>query len=224
MKPYLIVLPVLALVVVAVLVMRQRSRSAVSEGGGVSVALQTLEEKLAALATCGITLRPEFSVDDLLSSWGRAQYEEPGFDMTLVGVGMTQEEPPWTPRSDMLWHFDTECIEDHGSYVAIATRLKELAGGSLPLTRIEDYVDLEEGEAWLSFEIGGKTTKIDCQVDDDWVDAAVFAPFVRLLADHDPSKIFLYYNLGGQDCIIGCLDKADYGKLRKLIPGVEPLQ
>lgn len=149
-------------------------------GGDSSPSPKTLEEKLEALASCGIKLRPEFSVDDLLSSWGRAEYEEPGFSMTLVGVGMTQEEPPWTPRSKNLWHFDTECIEDHGSYVDIAKRMVEMADGSLPLTDIEDYVDIEEKKAWLSFKLDGKPIRFDCEVDNDWVDSKVFGHFVNL--------------------------------------------
>jgi hypothetical protein len=68
-------------------------------------------------------LRPEFSIADLLSSWPREDYEKRGFDMVLVGVGMTEEQAPWRYRSDNLWHFDAECIEDHGSYVAIAKRI-----------------------------------------------------------------------------------------------------
>ena len=199
------------------------NKSSDSSDGSSQPQPKTLEEKLEALASCGITLRSEFSVDDLLSSWDRAEYEEPGFSMTLVGVGMTQEEPPWKPRSDNLWHFDTECIEDHGSYVDIAKRMVEMAEGSLPLTDIEDYVDIEEGKAWLSFKLDGKTIKIDCAVVDDWVDSKVFGHFVRLLADKDPSKIYIYYDLGGQDCIIGCLDRENYQKLRNIIPEVEPL-
>lgn len=188
-----------------------------------ALAPKTLEEKLEALASCGISLRPEFSVNDLLSSWDRSEYEEPGFNHTLVGVGMTQEKPPWTPRSTNLWHFDTECIEDHGAYVDIATRMAELAGGSLPLMSIEDYVDIEEGSAWLAFKLDGRAIKIDCEVKDDWVDPKIFGHFVRLLATKDSSKIFFYYDLGGQDCIIGCLDRQNYKKLRGLIPKVEPL-
>ncbi len=184
---------------------------------------QTLEQKLEALASCGIALRPEFSVDDLLSSWERTDYEEAGFKMTLVGMGMTQEQAPWTPRSENLWHFDTECIEDHGSYVDIAERMVELAGGSLPLTNIKDYVDLEEDVAWLSFELDDKVIKIDCTVEDDWVDPELFGHFIQLLAEKDPNKIYFYCNLGGQDCIIGCLDLENYQKLRMLIPQVTPL-
>ncbi len=74
-------------------------------------------------------------MEDLLSSWDRSGYEKPGFDLALVGMGMTQEEAPGTPRAKNLRHFDTECIEDHGAYVDIAKRMVEIADGSLPVER-----------------------------------------------------------------------------------------
>ena len=80
----------------------------------------TLEQKLATLAECGLHLAPPFTAQDLLESWPREHFEKPGFTMTLVGLGMTEERPPWRNHSINVWHFDTECIEDHGSYVRIA--------------------------------------------------------------------------------------------------------
>ena len=75
----------------------------------------------------------------------------------------------------------------------------------------------------MSFKLKGESIRIDCAVNDDWVDPNIFGHFVRLLAKSDPSKIYFYYNLGGQDCIIGCLDKVNYDILRGIIPAVEPL-
>lgn len=184
----------------------------------------TIEEKLQTLAECGLTLKKPFGIQDLVNSWGREALDKPGYDLALVCLGMTQEEPPWTPHCDNLWHFDTECIEDHGSYVRIAERLAALAQGSLPLTEIQDHVDIEEGEAWLKFDCEGKQVHIDCEVQDDWVDPALFGRFVELLARCDPTKLFIYHDLGGgQDCIIGCVTRAQYAKLRKLLPKIQPL-
>jgi hypothetical protein len=236
MKPLFIILAVIVIAVVVFLMLRNQKTGAAALTEPVNSpiptgtrtqraagSLNTLEEKIEALESCGIALRSQFSVDDLLSSWDRAEYEKPGFNLTLVGIGMTQEEPPWTPRSDHLWHFDTECIEDHGAYAEIAERMVEMAEESLPLTDIADYVDIEEGKAWLSFKLDGETIRIDCAVKDDWVDPEVFGHFVRLLAEKDSSRLYFYYDLGGQDCIIGCLDRENYSKLRKLIPKIEPL-
>lgn len=183
----------------------------------------TIEEKLQALAECGLLLRDQFGVPDLVNSWGREALDEPGYNLALVCLGMTQEEPPWTPHCDNLWHFDTECIANEGDYVDIAKRMAEMAQGSLPITDFQDYVDLEVEKAWLRFKYKDKLVHIDCEVEDDWVDPDVFGHFINLLAESDPSKLFIYYDLGGQDCIIGCLTYPLFNKLKNLIPTVKSL-
>ena len=149
--------------------------------------------------------------------------DKPGFDLALVCLGMTEEQRPWAPHCDNLWHFDTECIEDHGDYVRIGQRMNQLAQGSLALSDFQDHVDVEGGMAWLQFKCHGRTVRIECAVDNDWVDTAVFGHFVDLLAIHGPGKLYIYYDLGGQDCILGCATAAQFEKLKKLIPTVQPL-
>jgi hypothetical protein len=184
----------------------------------------TIEEKLMALADCGLKLKDEFSVDDLNESWGRKALDEPGYDLALVCLGMTKEEPPWTPHCDNLWHFDTACIEDDGDYVRIVNRMSGMAQGSLPLANVRDHVDIEAAEAWIRFTYQGEEFQIDCDVDDDWVDHKVFGHFVDLLAKHDPDKVYVYYDLGGQDCIIGCVTREQLAKLKGLIPRLQLLE
>jgi hypothetical protein len=183
----------------------------------------TIEEKLDALARCGLRLKDQFGVPDLVGSWGREALDKAGWNMALVCLGMTQEERPWTPHCDNLWHFDTECIDGNGSYVRIAMRMADMAQGSLPISNITDHVDIEAGTAWLRLECQGKQFYIDCEVQDDWVDPAIFADFVDLLANCEPRKLFIYYDLGGQDCIIGCVTLEQFAALQKLIPAVQPL-
>ena len=175
---------------------------------------KTLENKLEELKACGLQLSPPFTVEDLLKSWERKEYEKDDFDLVLVGLGMTEEQEPWRFHSANLWHFDTECIEDNGDYKKIAERLVEMTRGSLQLEDIKDHVDVEGGEAWLSFKFKGKQVKMDWKVQDDWVDSAIFSKFVELLRDSDPSKMYIYYDLHGQDCIIGCVTKNDFECLR----------
>src|SRR5690242_11181602 len=92
-----------------------------SPSGTVSSTVQTLhhktfEEKLADLKACGLELAPPFTIQDLLNSWDRSEYE------------------------------------------------KELA------------------------------------FQDDWADPKIFDKFVELLADADPSKVYISLDDGGQDC------------------------
>ena len=175
----------------------------------------TLEQKLAVLAACGLTLAPPFTVQDLLKSWSREQYEEPGFNMVLIGLAMTEEQPPWRNHCVNAWHFDTECIEDNGSYVDIAERMAELTQGSLVLENVRDQVDIEAGIANLDFEHLGESVHIDLEVNNDWVDPKVFAHFIRLLAKSDLSKVYLYHDTRGQDCVIACVTREQFAALRE---------
>ena len=204
----LVTVIIVVLVIVVVLVIRGRSHS-----GSASNKTLTMEQKLEVLANCGLRLSDPFKPADLLTSWGREDYEKPGFDLVLVGLGMAEEQEPWRNHCVNLWHFDTECIEDHGDYKRIVERMVELTQGSMPLENIHDYVDLEKKEAWLSFSFRGKEIKVKCKVEDDWVDSTIFTKFVDLLAKSAPNKVFIYYNLGGQDCIIGCVTRDELKQL-----------
>jgi hypothetical protein len=175
----------------------------------------TLEQKLAILAGCGLSLAPPFTVQDLLDSWSREQFEEPGFTLALVGLGMTEEQPPWRNHCVNAWHFDTECIEDDGSYVRIAQRMAEMTRGALVLENVRDHVDIEAGIASLDFEHSGAPIHLSFKVNDDWVDPAVLTHFVRMLAMADPSKVFLYYDTKGQDCVIACVTVYQFAALKQ---------
>ena len=174
----------------------------------------TLERKLEVLAECGLNLAPPFTAENLLKSWPREQFEKPGFAMTLVGLGMTEEQPPWRNHSVNVWHLDTECIEDTGDYVRIAERMAELTQGSLVIGNLRDQVDVEAGIANLDFDHSGRLVHLDFKVDNDWVDPAVFSHFVRLLALSDPSKVYLYHDTGGQDCVIACVTLDQFAALK----------
>lgn len=181
---------------------------------GSGIQAKTLEDRLELLDKCGLRLAAPFTTAELLESWDRRDYEKESADLVLVGLGMTEEQPPWRNHCVNLWHFDTECIEDNGDYKKIAERMVEMSQGSLLLQNIEDHVDVEKKQAWISFTFRGKRIKFDCKVKDDWVDPRLFGRFVELLSQSDPSKVYVYYDLGGQDCIIGCVTKADFQCLK----------
>lgn len=176
----------------------------------------SFEEQVATLENLGIRLRPGMTPESLLVSYGKDAYEEHPYELLLVVMGDYLEQDPFDQRlSDDIWHFDTEAIEDHGSYVAIAERIHELADGDLPLEAISDYVDIDEGVAWLSFRLNGEEYKWDLKVEDDWVDTDIFAKFDKLLSATGSKRRLTYYDLKGQDCLIGCGTPEHLQALRK---------
>jgi hypothetical protein len=174
----------------------------------------TLEKQLQILHDCGIRLAPDITKDHLLASHEREYYEAKPFLHLLVVMGGELEEGPFAYLSNDIWHFDTECIEDHGDYARIAGRMLDLAGGALPLVEIDDYVDVEEEQAWLSFKLDGVGTRWEAEVDNDWVDPQVFSVFVDLLAKQPTNKRHTYFDLQGQDCLIGCSTPEQLKRLR----------
>jgi hypothetical protein len=175
----------------------------------------SLEEQLAILASCGIRLKQNMTPDHILMSIDREALEEEGFLLLLTIMGGEVEEEPFDRLSDNIWHLDTECIDDPGSYITLAERMRDLAGGSFPLENIEDHVNIEAGEAWLAFQLNGQRHKWDLAVNDDWVDTSLFTRFAELLQTRNTGKLFTYYDLEGQDCLIGCSTRDKLNLLRK---------
>ncbi len=176
----------------------------------------SFEEQLQNLTDCGIKLRSQFSSDVLFEEWSKEDFEDEPYEMLLLSLGGDKEigTSQWTSLSNNVWHFDTECIEDHGAYIAIAERMRDLADGDLPLQKITDYVDVEEEIAWLEFELDGEKYHWDLKVEDDWVDTEIFGMFIELSEKRGSDKKYTYFDTGGQDCLIGCCTSEKLEKLR----------
>jgi len=166
------------------------------------------DEQLRVLADCGITVSASTKPEYLAGLSSGKDFEDEPYSLLLCVMGDEAEDQSQSELSgylsDNIWHFDTECIEDHGAYAAIADRMVALAQGDFPLQDIEDYVDVEEGDAWLSFTLDGRPYKWHARVDDDWVDPAIVSRLAGLLAGRNVGKRFTDIDLGGQDCLIGC--------------------
>jgi hypothetical protein len=168
----------------------------------------SFEEQIRVLAECGIVLSPAVRPESLLVSFPREAYEKDPFRLLLCVMGGEAEDESQgevgSLLSDRIWHFDAECIEDRGDYAAIARRLAVLSKGDLPIENVRDHVDVEGGEAWVSFTLDGRPYQWEAEVKDDWVDPDVLSKFAELLKSLNTGRRFTYVDLHGQDCLIGC--------------------
>jgi hypothetical protein len=131
----------------------------------------TLEQQLETLAQHGVRLNPGITIDDLLYSCERKEYETYPFHTILLVLGSEVERMPWGRHfSDQAWNFDVECIDDTGSYVTIVQNLCRVAGMPDLITEIEDFVDIENDTAWLKYTIDGQPRHCTVTVDNDWAD------------------------------------------------------
>ena len=161
----------------------------------------SFEQQLRVLQKGGIALAPGIAPEALLESFSREEFERTPYRLLLSTMGES-DGPSYL--SHQIWHFDPECIEDHGAYKHIASRFSALAGGALPLHQIEDHVDLDAAAAWLSFTLDGTPHKWTAEVNNDWVDPTVLSRFGELLVARSTDHRFTFVNLGAQDCLIGC--------------------
>jgi len=113
--------------------------------------------QLEVLERHGFTLNRGVSISDI-DRWGngRKQFESPPYTLLYRTLCQTIEIEPWiTLVKDKCWDFDTEAIEDHGSYIEILKNLQRISRGEINFENLKDFVDVEKGVAWVSFTFQG---------------------------------------------------------------------
>ena len=162
-------------------------------------AAMKLENQLESLAELGLTLNSGVTIDDLLYSFGRDEYESEPFDLILFVFGSEIEREPWG-RSvcSRVWNLDMECIGESGDYAEIVKRLREVAGQPELIADIEDFVDLESGKAWLKYNIDGESREYTVTVNDDWADPDTIS---KVMADIERDGMHFYAKDNGQASI-----------------------
>ncbi len=174
----------------------------------------TLEQQLEKLAKLGFKLNDGISIDDLLYSCDREEYESEPYDTIMFILGSEVEREPWGRYfCDQVWNFDVECIEDSGAYVTIVENMCRIAGLPNLITNLKDYVDLDNGEAWLKYTIDGKNRHFNVRVDDDWADPDTVS---AVMTDIERNGQRFYAIDNGQASILFFLDKEIARELNEL--------
>jgi hypothetical protein len=176
-----------------------------------------LEDQLDTLENLGLGLNPGVTIDELLYSFDREAYEEEPYDLILFVLGTEVERPPWG-RSvcSSAWNLDMECICETGDYVTIVSRFCEVANLKSALTDIEDYVDIESGEAWLKYVVDGQPRHFKVKVDNDWADPDTIA---AVMSDLERDGFHFYGKDNGQATIWFYLNAETAAKLNQLTNG-----
>lgn len=162
----------------------------------------SFEEQLEIFKELGFELNTGIEKSDI-DRWGENDFLDDPFSLMYMTLGQTIEREPWTPLTNKCWDFDTEAIEDHGSYVYIIKNLERITRGGLIFENVKDYVDLEEEKAWVSFTFNGKDYKWNLNVNDDWVDADLFSKIGNLTECFKSNGRYTYFDTGGQNLVIG---------------------
>ena len=176
-----------------------------------------LEQQLETLEQLGLPLNDGVTVDDLLCSWDREEYESQPYDTLLFMLGSEVERKPWGQNAcDSAWNFDVECIEGTGAYVTIVKNFCRVAGVPDLMSNLEDFVDFENELAWLNYTIDGQKRHFDIPVDNDWADPETVSAVIR---DIERNGKRFYAKDNGQASIWFYLDKETATKLNALTGG-----
>lgn len=176
----------------------------------------TFEEQLETFKQLGFNLNPGIDTADI-TRWagGHKEFEDHPYQLMYQTLGSINELEPWIPLTNRCWDFDLEAIEDHGAYVYIMENISRITNGDLIFKDIQDYVDIEEGKAWVSFTCNGDNYKWDLKVEDDWTDGDVFDKVQALAQKYKTNGKFTFFNTGGQDFVLGYYTPEELEKIRK---------
>lgn len=174
----------------------------------------TFQEQLDAFTKLGFILNSDVNIMDINRWDGEHEFEKEPYSLLYLTLGQTIEREPWTPLTNKCWDFDTEAIEDHGSYIFIIENLERISRGELQFENLKDYVDIEEKVAWVSFTINGDSYKWDLLVDDDWVDTTLFSKIVELTQKYNTKGRYTYFDTGGQNVVIGFETSQELEKIK----------
>jgi hypothetical protein len=173
-----------------------------------------LEQQLAALEEFGFTLEPGVTIDDLLYSGDRSDFESQPFDLIFFVLSGEIEREPWDRRfCRRIWNLDYECIEEDGDYLRIVEQLCAVAGRPDALHGVSEHIDLDRATGWLKYVFGGIERVWDVKVDGDWADPKVIA---NVMGDLESGGRRFFGLDNGQAMIICYLDGEQAAKLNRL--------
>ncbi|MDY8094509.1 hypothetical protein UY456_16040 [Paenibacillus polymyxa] len=171
------------------------------------------EDQLNKLSELGIFMSADLKKELLLEEFSRNEYEEDPYNLLLLTLGGEVEvNGEFINVSEEIWYLDTECIEDHGDYARIIIRLENMT--KLNLNNITDYVDIQNGTAWVSFEYMNELIRWEMKVYDDWLDMEISKKFNELIKTEQSMK--LYISILDQGCLMGYFNKEQVIEINKL--------
>jgi hypothetical protein len=154
-----------------------------------------LSTQIEVLKDVGLSLMDGLGTQFLLYEFDKSVYEKDPFGYLMFVYGSEHEENGvWKRNSDDIFSFDTECIEDNGSYTRVLEHLKDIAKGCFDICNIQDNIDYDGKLSWVSFEYEGKMYKWDLIFDDDWFYVGLIEKINELLNETARRKRFYSYS------------------------------
>jgi hypothetical protein len=176
-----------------------------------------LETQIAALKDAGLAMASGRTIEELLTSWSRDQYESDPYGLLLFMYGSEVEAEPWGRFFfDRGWNFDMECVEGAGDYVRAFTQIVRITGQPNLVTEMSDNFDFEAETCEIKYTINGQARTLSARVDNDWADPEAAAAFVRDLETTIGDGRQFWAADNGQASVLFFLTHAEAAKVNSL--------
>jgi hypothetical protein len=174
-----------------------------------------LEQQLAELAQVGLALDAGVTIDDLLVSRDRRDYERIAFRHLLHALGsVTEGASRGRPICRRAWAFDTECIVDTHDYVPIVNRLAMMADAIHRLRDVE--VEVRGTETALHYTFDDQQRRLPIEIVDDWADRRALCAIMTEFASGGGQ---FYGQAEGQGAYLFFLSEAGAARVNVLAEG-----
>ncbi len=180
-----------------------------------------LEDQIAALADAGLVLAPGRTIEELLQSWAREDYEADPWNLLLFMYGSEVEAEPWGRAfCERGWNFDMECLEQAGDYARAFQQIVRITGQPGLVTDLSDDFSPDAETAVIRYTVMGQARTLKARVDNDWADPEAVGAFFRDLeaAAKGASRFWAADN--GQASVLFFVTKAEAAKINALSPGI----
>jgi hypothetical protein len=176
-----------------------------------------LEVQIERLKEAGLEMMAGRSVDELLVSWPRADYETDPYNLLLFMYGGEVEAEPWGRYfCERGWNFDMECLSGRGDYVRAFTDIARITGH---LQRVSDMVDnfsFNAGTCEIAYTLDGRRKVLRARVDNDWADPKAVAAFMLDLESAIGDGRHFWAADNGQASVLFYLTDAEAAKINAL--------
>lgn len=180
-----------------------------------------LETQIAALEDAGLSLEPGRTIDELLHSWPRSDYESDPYGLLLFMYGSEVEAEPWgRVFCARGWNFDMECLVQAGDYARALTEVVRITGQPQLVTDLSDDFDGNAKTAEIRYAIAGRPRRLKARVNNDWADPEAVAAFMRDIETTLADGRRYWAADNGQASILFFLTDAEAAKVNALRPEV----
>ncbi len=186
-----------------------------------------LETQIANFTSLGLTLNKASSIEVLLQSFDRSEFESDPYQLLLfMACSEFEVEVPSedgsTARyhSQWGWNFDTECLVQQGDYVTIVESLVRLTGQLDLLVSAQDTFNINAPTAELEYTIKGVSRRLELIVNGDWADVVRLMPLFRDIEAQTADGREFWFGDNGQSILVLFVRAETAQGLNELSPGL----